>query len=271
MTTPHGHLWQLPDGTGLHAPAAAVTVEEGTGRLCCHFCGRWFASLGSHVRVHGRTADSYRSALGLALSTPLTCSEVSTAISRRQAERFATSADARAALAVGQQMARAGVLADSAREAREGRAAQGQDPVQSRVRREESLSRGRQTQHERRSAALQDRLAAAGFEDLAEYLRERYLAGASLEVLAVETRLGRVRLRGALAQAGVPIRSSGQNTLAGRRSRALRAEGEVADRVGAEDLVAWLVQRRSAGASMSQLARETGRSTHWVRWRLEAS
>ncbi|GAA2483558.1 hypothetical protein [Winogradskya humida] len=60
----HGHLWRLPDGTGLHAPPGELAVEESTGRLCCHLCGRWFTSLGSHVRAHGYTAQSYRAVMG---------------------------------------------------------------------------------------------------------------------------------------------------------------------------------------------------------------
>jgi hypothetical protein len=62
----HGHLWSLPDGTGLHAPIGSLVAEPGTGRLCCHLCGRWFISLGVHVRFHGQTAGSYRAAMGLA-------------------------------------------------------------------------------------------------------------------------------------------------------------------------------------------------------------
>lgn len=56
----HGHLWHLSDGTGLHAPPAALVIDPETRRLCCHLCGLWFRSLGSHVRAHGHTADSYR-------------------------------------------------------------------------------------------------------------------------------------------------------------------------------------------------------------------
>lgn len=52
----HAHLWVLSDGTGLHAPPGTLTRDDETGRLC----GRWFRSLGSHVRAHGYTADTYR-------------------------------------------------------------------------------------------------------------------------------------------------------------------------------------------------------------------
>ena len=46
----HAHLWSLPDGTGVHAPYGQLVAEADTGRICCHLCGRWFISLGSHLR-----------------------------------------------------------------------------------------------------------------------------------------------------------------------------------------------------------------------------
>ena len=36
----HAHLWSLLDGTGLHAPYGQLVIESGTGRVCCHLCGR---------------------------------------------------------------------------------------------------------------------------------------------------------------------------------------------------------------------------------------
>ena len=68
---PHGHLWSLPDGTGLHAPPGRLLIDTGSGRLCCHLCGDWFAALGIHVRVHGHTAGSYRIAMSLPSGTVL--------------------------------------------------------------------------------------------------------------------------------------------------------------------------------------------------------
>ena len=67
----HGHLWSLPDGTGLHAPPGRLVTEVGTGRLCCHLCGQWFTALGVHVRVHGHTVGTYRQAMGLPRSSVL--------------------------------------------------------------------------------------------------------------------------------------------------------------------------------------------------------
>ena len=67
----HGHLWFLPNGTGLHAPPGRLVAEEGTGRLCCHLCGQWFTALGVHVRVHGHTVGTYRQAMGLPRTSAL--------------------------------------------------------------------------------------------------------------------------------------------------------------------------------------------------------
>jgi hypothetical protein len=80
----HARLWSLPDGAGLHAPYGELVVEPGTGRVCCHLCGRWFVSLGGHVRRHGYTADSYRKAMGLCRSRPLVAEALSRSIATRQ-------------------------------------------------------------------------------------------------------------------------------------------------------------------------------------------
>ena len=79
----HGHLWSLADGTGLHAPYGQLVVESGTGRICCHLCGRWYVALGGHLRAHGHTADSYREAMGLCRSRPLVAEALSRSIAAR--------------------------------------------------------------------------------------------------------------------------------------------------------------------------------------------
>jgi len=90
----HGHLWSLPDGTGLHAPAG-ILVTDAAGRLCCHLCGRWFTALGVHVGVHGHTARTYREAIGLPAGRVLATAEVSESIragkARGRAARLAGS------------------------------------------------------------------------------------------------------------------------------------------------------------------------------------
>ncbi|MGH3789056.1 MAG: MucR family transcriptional regulator [Pseudonocardiaceae bacterium] len=107
-THTHCHLWSLPDGTGLHAPYGQLVVESGTGRVCCHLCGRWFVSLGGHLRRHGHTAESYRAAMGLCRGRPLVAAYLSQSIATRQSEAYRRSPALRARLAVGQELSRTG-------------------------------------------------------------------------------------------------------------------------------------------------------------------
>ena len=259
----HGHLWVLPDGTGLHAPPGRLTRDDDTGRACCHLCGRWFRALGSHVRAHGYTADSYRETLGLCRTRPLSDPSLSAAMSARQSAAYRDSAQVRARLAPGQEMARSGALATRAKTLR--RAEDRPERVNAR---RESLAAGRVTAATRRVDALAERLTALGAADLSDYLRSAYKAGASLDILCDETGLGRARLRAALNGAGITVRPTGVNTAAGKRSRARTAEVAAAARVGTVDVIAWMAERRAAGWTLTSLAAAVGHSTHWVRWRL---
>ncbi|MFN2495105.1 MAG: MucR family transcriptional regulator [Pseudonocardiaceae bacterium] len=114
----HGHLWSLPDGTGLHAPYGELVTEAGTGRICCHLCGRWFVSLGGHLRAHGYTAESYREATGLCWTRRLVAETLSRSIATRQQQAYRRSSAVRARLAVGQELSRNGQLTSLARTAR---------------------------------------------------------------------------------------------------------------------------------------------------------
>lgn len=259
----HGHLWALADGTGLHAPPRRLSRDPDTGQVCCHLCGRWFRSLGSHVRVHGYTAASYREAMGLCRTRALSEPRLSAAISTRQAAAYARDPDVRARFAPGQEAARSGALTERARAA----AAAGDRPEHAEARHRQ-LAAGRATAAQRRADALDERLAALGDLDLGGYLRESYASGASLETLAAATGLGRARLRIAMDEAGVAVRPSGVNTLDGKRSRARAAEAAATARVGTEDLRSWLAHRYAAGWSLTRLAAAVGHSTPWVRWRL---
>ncbi|GAA0546087.1 hypothetical protein GCM10010172_29650 [Paractinoplanes ferrugineus] len=252
----HGHLWELPDGTGLHARPGELTVEDATGRLCCHLCGRWYTSLGSHVRAHGYTAESYRAAMDLYAGEPLIARTLSASIRDRQAGRYHRSEELREVFAAG-----AARLRGRARDVRSR-----PEPAQRVNRRRAALEAGRRTVATRRAQELAARL---GDMTLAEYLRSAYADGASMETLAAVTGLGRVRLRAALDDAGVAVRPVGTNTPEGRRSRALSADRAAAERVGTDDLPTWLADRHTAGWSLVRLAAAVGHSTHWVRWRLE--
>ncbi|MGH4008903.1 MAG: MucR family transcriptional regulator [Pseudonocardiaceae bacterium] len=197
----HGHLWSLPDGTGLHAPRGELVIESGTGRVCCHLCGRWYVSLGSHLRVHGHTADSYRDAMGLCRSRPLVAEALSRSIATRQAEAYRRSPELRARLAVGQEFSKTGHLATLADTARSTSAS----PESARIRRA-ALDAGRATRAAQRDRALTRRLRELGFDDLGGYLCHAYSAGASLRSLAKVTGLGWARLRREIDAAGVIMR-----------------------------------------------------------------
>lgn len=262
----HGHLWVLADGTGLHAPPGQLVREPGTGQVCCHLCGRWFVALGSHVRQHGYTAAEYREAMGLGRGRALVAADLSGSIRARQTWAYRESPTTRRHLAGGQALARDGRLAAEALRSNTAR----DDRLERSWTRVEQLAAGRQTQARRRNERLASRLNSLGAIDLVTYLRDAYAAGAGLEDLARATGLGRSRLRAALVDAGVTVRGTGTNTLAGKRARAEAAEAEAAARVGTDDLAAWLRQRRAAGWTLTRLGAAVGHSTHWVRRRLPA-
>lgn len=261
------HRWRLADGTVLYAPYGEL-VRDGDGRLRCHLCGRWFRALGAHLRVHRYTAQTYREVFGLCTSVALVAEDVSARISDRQAAAYHGSPQVRERLAPGQDMARSGQLRARARTALAAPA-----PPQRAALRAAALETGRRSRAHAREADLEARLAALGYPGgvaaLGQYLRVAYSAGASLEQLRAATGLSRARLRAALLATGVVLRPSGVNTTTGHRSRAHTADAQAAARVGTHDLTAWIRERHAQGWSLSRLARELGRSTHWVRWRLE--
>jgi hypothetical protein len=258
----HGHLWRLADGRGLHAPPAVLVRDLVTGAACCHFCGRWFRALGSHVRAHGLTGAQYREAIGLSKTRSLAAHDVSAAISQRQKARYLSSPEVRDSFLTGQNMARSGALSEHS------------VVVTKRLRpepeaaRRRALDQGRATTALRHKAESEAHLRALGFSCLADYLRAAYAAGDSLERLGRTTRLGRVQLRDALTGAGVEIRPSGVNTTEGKRSRARRADAAAAQRVHTDDLNHWLESRRASGWTLAQLAAAVGHSAPWVKCRL---
>ncbi|MGQ0775473.1 MAG: MucR family transcriptional regulator [Pseudonocardiales bacterium] len=199
----HAHLWSLPDGTGLHAPHGELVIESATGRVCCHLCGRWYVSLGGHVRAHGHTASSYREAMGLCRSRPLVAEVLSRSIATRQSEAYRRSPELRDRLAVGQELTKTGRLATLAHTARTTSAS----PEATRIRRA-ALDAGRATRAAQREQKLARRLHELGFDELGDYLRHAYLAGASLRSLAKVTRFGWARLRREIDAAGITTRPS---------------------------------------------------------------
>lgn len=268
-----GRRPQAVDGTFLHAPTGQLERDPETGRVCCHLCGRWFVLLGAHVRVHGHTAASYRSLIGLCTSRALASTELSGRISGRQRAQYANDGDLRARLEHGHQIARtaqrpSAASPQTATPARQVTATV-PEPQERVVGRRQRLHAARLTRQQVRDQQLADRLLALGETDLAHYLRGAYAGGASLQSLGRSTGLGRARLREALHDAGVPVRPPGANTAAGHRSRAVTADARAAEQLRTPDLHQWLQDHAAQGWSLSRLAATVGHSTHWVRWRLE--
>jgi hypothetical protein len=151
----HAHLWSLPDGTGLHAPYGQLMIESGTGRVCCHLCGRWYVSLGGHLHTHGHTAESYRETMGLCRSRPLVAAALSRSIATRQSEAYRRSPALRARLAVGQELSKTGQLATLACAAH----TTSPPPELARLRRA-ALDTGRMTRAAQRDRVLADACAS---------------------------------------------------------------------------------------------------------------
>lgn len=211
VTRSHLHLWTLSDGTGLHAPYAELAVDQETLRLCCHLCGKWFVSLGSHVRAHGYTADSYRQAMGLCNTTALTCSALSASIAGRQSVGYRRDPQVRENLREGRAARKtqnsAPTVLDAPTTPPVSSAVIG-EPAQRVRRRRAALAAGRATVAARREQALAVTLAERGYDCLHEFLRQSYAEGGDLESLARTTGLGRVRLRREVEMAGITVERS---------------------------------------------------------------
>jgi hypothetical protein len=151
--------------------------------------------------------------MGLCRNRPLVAETLSRSIATRQAEAYRRSSALRARLAVGQELSKTGRLATLARTA-------SASPERTRVRRA-ALDAGRATRAAQRDRALARRLRELGFDDLGDYLRHAYSAGASLRNLAKVTGVGWARLRREIDAAGITVRPS--HTSSDRRSCARAA------------------------------------------------
>ncbi|MEV5411300.1 MucR family transcriptional regulator [Thermopolyspora sp. NPDC052614] len=243
----------------LHAPVGQLVRDEVADRVLCHICGRWFRALGSHVRVHGLTADDYRAAFGLFATKALSSYEYSSARSATQRRVYQSSPHTRDNLAPGRRLAGTGVLNTLAR----------RTSPQRRAAQLDELRAGRATRTRAARENLREALRELGYSDVGEGLATLYgERQSSMEALARRLGVGRATLRRALTEHGVPLRGSGVNTDAGRRSRVATNIARTADRVGTPDLRQWLRERRAEGWSLRRLARHLDRSVPWIRARL---
>ncbi|WP_330177343.1 MucR family transcriptional regulator [Streptomyces sp. NBC_01498] len=244
-----------------HSHYGQLIRDEDTDTVVCHVCGRAFRSLGAHVRVHRMTAAEYRQEFGLLRTKPLSARSLSQEQSRAHVAIYAASEEARGHLSAGQDMARSGELSRKRRDADRGRP----DPPQLRQTQQDSLTAGRGTRASAADARLATALRAGGFGDLGQALHALYVTSQhSIDDTARALSIGRGRVRRLLAEHGIAIRSTGQNSAAGRRARALLNDRKAAQRVGTPDIASWLRERRKEGATFRELAKATGRSIPWV-------
>ncbi|MFK0191107.1 MucR family transcriptional regulator [Kitasatospora sp. NPDC090308] len=248
-----------------HPDFGTLVRDEGADLVVCHVCGQGFRALGSHLRSHGLSADEYRTRYGLRRLRSLSSRALARHRSVRQAADFRTSAELRERLATGHAMSRSGEL----RRAAANRAGEPQPEELVRTRAAQ-LDAGRRTQSTRRARRLREALDGLGFDDLEDALRTLYVRReGGIDAVAVHLRVGRARVRALLEEYGIPLRPTGVNSAAGRRSRVGLNDAHAARRVGTHDIRQWLAERRAAGATLGDLAGETGRSIPWVAARLD--
>ncbi|RAJ32046.1 MucR family transcriptional regulator [Kitasatospora sp. SolWspMP-SS2h] len=262
-----GHPVQAREsGAGAVLPPAerpdfgVLVRDEGADRVVCHVCGRGFRALGSHLRAHGLSAAEYRTRYGLRRRRSLSSRELNRSRSTRQTAAYRTSAEMRENFAAGQAMARSGELARAAV-----RQTSRSVPEELTRARAEQLLAGRRTRSAQAGARAREAAARLGFATLPDALAELYTGRQlSIEQAARQLGIGRVTLRDLLADHGIPLRPTGVNSPAGRRARVTINDERTARLVGTTDIAGWLRERRSAGATLRELAEQTGRSIPWI-------
>lgn len=143
------------------------------------------------------------------------------------------------------------------------------DPDELRRVRDDSLTAGRRTQAQGADDRLATALSTGGFTDLGQALRTVYVDRQnSIEDTARVLAVGKGKLRRLLLEHGIEVRAVGKNSTAGRRSRVQLNDRTTAERVGAQDITAWLRERTAEGATLRELAAATGRSVPWVAARI---
>lgn len=166
-----------------------MVVEDGA-RVVCHVCGDALAAVSAaHARRHGLTLEQYRERFGLNRKASLIAPVLA---EKRRAEglrRWASNAGVRDGLAVGQAMARSGVLYELGAAAQPAgtRRAQGRATAT-----RDGAAPGLAEDRARRSAAARarwtERAEGLGFSSLEDYVACRRAEGASAS--RVRTELG---------------------------------------------------------------------------------
>ncbi|MGH7762785.1 MAG: hypothetical protein ACREOY_15425 [Candidatus Dormibacteraceae bacterium] len=115
------------------------------------------------------------------------------------------------------------------------------------------------------AARRQRRLRELGFDNFAEYLRNRYVEkGWTSHQVARELGVHYQFVTGSLRDAGISLRQATQASLLARVRRRAELERAIAERFGFPSFVAYLADRVGHGASPGVLAREAGVRYHFM-------
>ena len=181
---------RLDDGTWVCAPYGAMLPAKDGARVVCHVCGDALTLISAqHVARHGLTQASYRERFGLNRKASLAAPALAQRRRDEGKRRWATNAGVRDGLALGQQMARSGVLYElgAAAQPAGARRPQGRVPAT-----REGASPALRAHRERRTARAYacwgERARGLGFGDLEQYLTARRTEGATAH--RVRTELG---------------------------------------------------------------------------------
>ncbi|TCK25802.1 hypothetical protein [Pseudonocardia endophytica] len=115
----------------------------------------------------------------------------------------------------------------------------------------------------RHDAALRERVGAAGFDDVGDYLRRRHLTEhRTVASIATELGVSRPSVDAAMTRHGVPV-----TVHAAVRRRTEERAAAVATDFGYACLADYLHARRSVGLSWRRIAHECGQPATWLRRR----
>jgi hypothetical protein len=189
---PHVPSGRLSDGSWLFAPVGSMLVVAGGERVVCHACGEALAAISAgHLRRHGMDLVGYRVRFGLNRKASLLAPALAAVRRAEGRRRWEGNEALRAGLAVGQAMARSGVL----NELGAGAQPVGSRRVQGRVAASAAgASPALRAHREGRSAAArarwQARAVELGFDGLEGYLEARKGEGVSVARVRRELRCG---------------------------------------------------------------------------------
>jgi lambda repressor-like predicted transcriptional regulator len=250
----------LADGTAHFAPVGQLALDG--DRACCHLCGNWYLSVGSHLRVHGWTKDEYVAAFGLERGNPL----AGPATAKRRAAaliaRSVTEPAVQQAQLRARDRARSGELAALARTANTARP----HPPERRGKTLAALARVRPearaagtARHARRQLREQGAEIAArfGFAELRDYVRDRRRRGLSLAAMSREAGVHKDWFSRHLPALAPEVDGPG----AGRPATVDAAWQSIVAALGFDTLGAYLACRHvEQHRTVTAIAREAGRS-----------